>query len=325
MNTPTPAPFHSGELVVQQRLGLAERMHGVGQRVIRAFMPEQHRQFFAQLPFIVLGAVDSAGRPWASIRVGEPGFLHAPNQHQLDIAAPGIPGDPLRDGLQLGAAIGLLGIELHTRRRNRLNGQLRAIGDAGLSVAVEQSFGNCPKYIQARELDWVRDAQDQRPRAALQLAALDAAALALIAQADTLFVATHAPAQAGAATGSADVSHRGGRAGFVKIEDQHTLLVPDFAGNHYFMTLGNLQLDPRAGVLFIDFAQGHLLTLTGHAEVVWDSDELKAFDGAERAWRFHLAQAHWLYDALPLRWRFRDWSAHTLATGHWDTTDMKPV
>jgi uncharacterized protein len=323
LSTPADEPFHAGERALQERVGLVERMRGVGQRVIRPFMPEQHQQFFAQLPFVLVGAVDAMGRPWASMLVGEPGFMHSPHDRQLDIAARAIPGDPINEGLRVGAPLGFLGIELQTRRRNRVNGRLLAIGDAGLSLAVEQTVGNCPQYIQGRDVEWVRDASDMRPRSTLQLARLDADALRLIGQADTLFVATQAPAAADEPARGADVSHRGGRAGFVKIEDDRTLLVPDFAGNNMFMTLGNLQLDARAGVLFIDFERGDLLSLTGHAELVWDGEELKAFDGAERAWRFHLDEAFWLRDAVPLRWRFRDWSPNSLITGNWDEAAAK--
>jgi uncharacterized protein len=91
-------------------------------------------------------------------------------------------------------------------------------------------------------------------------------------------------------------------------QDERTLLVPDYSGNRMFMTLGNLQVDGRAGLLFIDFERGDLLTLTGRAEIVWDGPELASLDGAERAWRFHLDEGYWLRDALPLRWRFRDWA-----------------
>jgi ferredoxin-NADP reductase len=126
------------------------------------------------------------------------------------------------------------------------------------------------------------------------------------------------------ATGrGADVSHRGGRPGFVKVEDEHTFLVPDFTGNFFFMTLGNLQLNPRAGVLFIDFDTGDLLTLRGTAEVVWGGDELKAFDCAERAWRFRLDSGWRLREALPLRWAFRDFSPNSTLTGTWDEAEAR--
>lgn len=316
MDTPTARhdnPFHAGEQAVHERLGIRERMVGLGQRVIRTAMPEQHQRFFEQLPFMLAGSVDGAGRPWASVLVGQPGFVRAPGAKRLDFHARPIPGDPLADGLAPGAQLGFLGIELHTRRRNRVNGHVVALDTDGFSIEVEQSVGNCPQYIQGREFTWVRDADDLRPRGTEALTALDADARALIQRSDTLFIATHAPASAG----GADVSHRGGRPGFVKVEDDRSVLVPDFTGNFFFMTLGNLQLNPRAGVLFIDFDTGDLLTLTGTAEVVWDGDELTAFDGAERGWRFRMDGGWRLREALPLRWAFRDLSPNSALTGTW--------
>ncbi|MBY0469253.1 MAG: pyridoxamine 5'-phosphate oxidase family protein [Burkholderiaceae bacterium] len=305
-------PFHAGELAVQQRLGVADRMHSIGQKVVRNHLTPQHREFFAQLPFVLVGSVDAQQRSWASMLVGEPGFIGSPDDRHLRFAARPVPGDPLAEGLTAGAPLGLLGIELHTRRRNRVNGRVSEVGDHGFALAVEQTVGNCPQYIQGRDIEWVREAGDLQPRQREALNALDAPARALIAQADTLFIASHAPGA------GADVSHRGGRAGFVHIEDDHTFLVPDFMGNFMFMTLGNLAVNPRAGVLFIDFDSGDLLTLTGRAEVVWEGELLNTiatFDGAQRAWRFHLDAGWRLREALPLRWCLRDGSPPSQNTG----------
>jgi hypothetical protein len=297
------APFHAGEVAVQSRLGIAQRMDEIGRRVVRDHLPEQHQRFYEQLPFMLAGSVDAAGRPWATLLVGKPGFVQAPDAWHLTFDAQPMAGDPAADGMTPGAPLGLLGIELHTRRRNRVNGELQAAGVEGLRLRVRQTVGNCPQYIQGREYDWVRDAADTRPRAVERVDSLDGDAAWLIAAADTLFVATHAR------NAGADVSHRGGPAGFVVQEDARTLLVPDYSGNRMFMTLGNLQLDGRAGLLFIDFERGDLLTLTGRAEIVWDGPALAALgENAERAWRFHLDEGRWLRDALPLRWRFRDWA-----------------
>ncbi|RZL37100.1 MAG: flavin-nucleotide-binding protein [Rubrivivax sp.] len=298
----TPTPFHPGEVAVQARLGVAERMAEIGSRVVRDHMPEQHQQFYEQLPLMFAGSVDPAGRPWATVLVGKPGFVQAPDAWHLTFDAAPIPGDPAVAGLTVGAPLGLLGIELHTRRRNRVNGQLQAAGPDGLRLRVQQAVGNCPQYIQGREFAWVRGAADTRPRAVERVLQLDGGTAAFIAAADTLFVATHS------AGVGADVSHRGGPAGFVRLEGDRQLLVPDYSGNRMFMTLGNLQLDGRAGLLFIDFERGDLLTLTGRAEIVWGGPELATLPGAERAWRFHLDEGWWLRDALPLRWKFRDWA-----------------
>ena len=102
----SPDPFHSGEKAVQARLGVQERMLDVGRRVIRAYLPEQHREFYAQLPFVLVGSVDVLGRPWASVLVGEPGFMGSPDPTHLDIQARPVPGDPLEQGLMPGAPLG---------------------------------------------------------------------------------------------------------------------------------------------------------------------------------------------------------------------------
>lgn len=301
MNTPI-FPFHEGEQAVQRLVGMQARMAEIGPRVIRDHMPEQHQRFFEQLPMLLAGMADAQGRPWASVLVGEPGFIQASDAQQLHIGALPLPGDPMAGSLQPGADIGLLGIEPQTRRRNRANGHVTAVAAGGFAVAITQSVGNCPQYIQRREpVSQRADAPPPAPAEALSI--LDAAALALVGQADTLFIATRAPATTERPAGGADVSHRGGPAGFVRIEDAHTLLLPDYSGNQMFMTLGNLLVDDRAGLLFIDFDSGDLLTLTGHAELVWDGPDVAALARAQRAVRFRV-QAGWrLPKALPMRWR----------------------
>src|SRR6185369_3719115 len=147
-----PSPWHSGERALQASAGLGkEKMDRIGRAVFRDFMTEQHRDFFAELPFLVVGSIGTGGMPAASLLAGPPGFIASPDPRRLDIAAHPIPGDPLLDALKPGAPVGLLGIELWTRRRNRMNGRVIAADARGFSVAVDQSFGNCPQYIQRRD------------------------------------------------------------------------------------------------------------------------------------------------------------------------------
>ena len=208
-----------------------------------------------------------------------------------------------------GAPVGILGIDLATRRRNRANGSLRQVDAAGLTVTVSQSFGNCPQYIQARS--W----QDNGslPGPVERLAGLDGAAAGLIAGADTFFVASGSGGGA-MAMGGMDISHRGGRPGFVGIEGD-TLTIPDFHGNRYFNTLGNLTLDPRAALLFVDWTDGTALQLRGKVEILWDQDG--GFAGAERLWRVSIDGGWRRRGALPLRWSFRDYAPQLQWTGTW--------
>jgi uncharacterized protein len=318
MNAPA---FHEGERAAQSRVGAAvrERMAEIGPRVIRDFMPDQHREFFEQLPFVIAGTVDAAGQPWASVLAQPPGFIHSPDARHLTLHAQPLPGDPLQQTLVEGAAIGLLGIEPHTRRRNRMNGIVRGVKAEGFAVELSQSFGNCPKYIQAREPVYVEQAASAAGPVVHESAELDDAARRIIAQADTLFIATAYAgdkAQAGRA-GGVDVSHRGGKRGFVRVDADGTLTVPDFVGNYFFNTLGNLLVNPRAGLLFIDFDNGDLLYLAVTAEIIWGGPEVDSFAGAQRLMRFKVESMRLVESSLPLRWGEAELSPVLEATGAW--------
>jgi uncharacterized protein len=315
----TESPFHAGERAIHARFGAQERMDKQGRRAIRDYLLDQHRQFFAQLPYVIVGTVDAADNLWASVLVGEPGFLSSPDRHTLQIAAQPLLGDPLATTLAEGSDIGLLGIELHTRRRNRLNGTVTGTHPDGFGIRVRQSFGNCPQYIQARMFELGED-NPAVPKLVHPVASLGAVEQAMIAAADTFFIATaYQDRSAGAARG-VDVSHRGGKPGFVRIDngqDNQTLTVPDFSGNFYFNTFGNLELNPRAGLLFVDFAQGNLLYLTGTAEVIWEGAEITTYEGAERLFRFRLKQGYRVEGSLPLRWSTPEFSPFLEHTGSW--------
>jgi predicted pyridoxine 5'-phosphate oxidase superfamily flavin-nucleotide-binding protein len=326
----TGSPFHAGERALQALAGSREQMEAIGPRVVRDFLPEQHRAFFSQLPFVVVGSLDAGLQPWASVLAAPAGFMHSPDAMHLRIDALPAASDPLAGQLREGAALGLLGIQPHTRRRNRMNGTVESLDASGFSVAVQQSFGNCPRYIQAREpvLAPARGLQAAPP--AQWLDKLDLAAHRLIGSADTLFIATAYPNEvaegdeADASSHGVDVSHRGGRPGFVRIDGDDVLTVPDFNGNRFFNTLGNLAVHPRAGLLFIDFDSGELLHVAVTAEIVWNGPEVEAFEGAERLMRFRVTHALRRPAALPLRWGDAQLSPHLAGTGQWNT-GMRPL
>lgn len=273
-------PFHPGELQAQALVGVRAGAAG-----IRAAMPEQHRVFFGLLHYLLLASLDDAGAPRVRMLSGAPGFVDSPDPTLLRIAAP--------TDLVPGSAVGLLGVDFSTRRRNRVNGVVRANDGQVLTVAVEQSFGNCPQYIRLRDV--TSAAGEQHP---LQRAdGLSEAARGVVAGADTFFIAT-----TGGEYG-VDVSHRGGPAGFVRI-DGDSLSVPDYQGNRYFNTLGNLLLDARAALLFVGFDSGDVLELRGRVEIIWDVQASAVGGMAGRRWRFQVEESRLQRAALPLRWRF---------------------
>lgn len=311
------SPWHAGEVAMQRSAGVAEKLAGRGHLVLRDHLIDQHRLFYPQLPFVVAGTVDRGGDAWATILGNRPGFLQSPDPYRLSVVAARDAHDPADDGMNDGEAIGLLGIELHTRRRNRLNGVVRRHSAGGFDVVVQQSFGNCPQYIQLRDYAIVRDPAAAPAAAPQALDRLDDHARAMITEADTFFVASYVDRADG--TREVDVSHRGGKPGFVRVHQDGTLTIPDFSGNRFFNTLGNLIANPKAGLLFVDFSSGDLLQLSGDAEVVLQSPEIAAFEGAERLWRFAPRRILYRPDALPLRWAFQQdgWSPQSLKTGSW--------
>lgn len=312
-----PSPFHAGEVALQKTVGVAERMETFGRRVIRDFLPDQHRDFYRQLPFVVLGSVDSSGDAWVTLLSGKPGFMTSPDPQHLNFAAHPDPQDPATASLTDGAAVGLLGIELHTRRRNRMNGTLQQQTDQGFAVAVEHAFGNCPQYIQLRDFTFVREPEDFATVPAAQSLDIDDQHVrAMISAADTFFVSSYVDDAQGR---HVDASHRGGKPGFVRINADGSLTIPDFAGNLHFNTFGNFLLNPKAGLVFPDFATGDMLHLTGDAEVVLDSAEIAAFQGAERLWVFRPRKVVLRPAALPLRFALQadGWSPNSLMTGDW--------
>lgn len=320
------SPFHPGELAVQERLGVREKMDVFGRKVVRTFLPDQHRSFYSELPMIYVGHVDAKGRPWASVLTGDAGFISSPDETKLDFTARPFSGDPLGHGLQAGAPLGFVGVNPANRRRNRVNGVVTNATTNGFSIVVQQTFGNCPQYIQTRDVEWTRPASAPNDATLVQrLESLDDAGRALIISSDTFFVATSSSNAGGAKdVDGVDVSHRGGKPGFVKV-DGDTLTIPDFPGNLHYNTLGNIEANPQAGLLFMDHATGEILMLTGSAHVIWDGPDVESYRGAERLWQFKVAELVRLPQALPMRLPLNEYSPNLSLTAEWEEADSLRV
>ena len=321
------SPFHSGEQQVQSRVGVRAQVERAGRNMIREQLPDPFRELFEALPLLIVGSIDANDRVWASLLSGEPGFIRSPTSETLHIEARPALGDPLAAQLVPGSPLGLLGIQLETRRRNRANGRIVARNADSFSVHVEQSFGNCRQYIQAREprFDAGLLALAGPPRA--EGALLSAHSRELLERCDTLFIATaSAAAKRGGDGDGVDVSHRGGRPGFVRVDttpEGTRLTIPDFSGNFMFNTFGNLEVNPHAGIVCPDFATGDVLSITGEAHVVWDGPELTGFEGAQRLLVFDVAAGVVLDRALPLRFEGLDRSPDLLETGNWAEAEQR--
>lgn len=292
--------FHSGEIAVQVQAGVQEDAQRLCHLISNIIKPAA-QDFLRTQRLAIASTVDANGRIWASLLTGQPGFLQVLNEQTIQSNSIPVASDPLHQNLLGNDDIGLLAIDLTTRRRLRLNGKAQMQPGGTMLVQTQQIFFNCPKYIQVRHLE-TAEAELQGQPESRTFEALGEAQQHSIAQADTFFIASSYPKS------GADTSHRGGYPGFVQILDANKLVFPDYSGNNMFQTLGNLSVNPNAGLLFINFERGHTLQLTGKAEVIWDAERLTAFAGAQRLLEFHIDQVLETTNASPLRWRFGDYS-----------------
>lgn len=285
--------YHEGELLVQKRAGVEDAACKVG-AMFHDFVPEAARVFLANQRFLVIGSEDEKGLLWASPLTGPAGFVQAVEPQRILIEAKLAEDDPLTGALSSfqSAEAGLLAIEFETRRRMRVNGSVRPIAQ-GLELNVEQAYSNCPKYIQSRAIE---AEAALAPSSARGSSSLSDSQLRTVGNADTLFVASIHPER------GADASHRGGAPGFVRAVDERTLVLPDYRGNNMFNTLGNVAVDPRLGLLFVDFPTGDALQLSGTAEIVWNSPWLADLAGAQRAVVVHVDAVVERRAGIPLRW-----------------------
>ncbi len=298
-----PEVFHSGERQLQTRYGSRELLARNGARIVQPFLTEQLQTFFQALPYVCMASQDAMGRLWPTLLCHQPGFIQIPEPNQLIIRIHTDNHDPFTQGLTVGNHIGMLGIDLSNRRRNRVNGRITHRTTDAIHLKVDQAFGNCPKYIQQRSLTSAVPATPATPIVSQYFNSLQAG---IIQRADTCFITScHLPdagdKDVAAITQGIDISHRGGNPGFIEILDEQTLLLPDYPGNRFFNTLGNLLHQPVAGLLLLDFTHGHSLQLTGSCELDFGPPRENWPAGAERLIRFSLHKAVLRAQVLPLR------------------------
>lgn len=290
--------FHDGERAVQRLAGVTALADRVG-RSIRRDLPPAARSFLAERRWIVIGGLDGSDQPWPAVRAGLPGFAQAIDDRTVRIEASASP-EPMRDDmLRPGALVGLLAIDLATRRRLRFNGRVVGHDRAGLVLEADQVFSNCPKYIQRR---------DEGPAPTAGSAVTLGTSLGLtdaqrdrLRTADTFFIASARPGE------GVDVSHRGGMPGFVQVVGQR-LVWPDYNGNALFNTLGNLNAHPQAGLLVPDFDGGGALIVTGRVAIDWDPARASAYPGAERLVTMEVDRAIEQAGVLPAAFQLREYS-----------------
>jgi len=298
-------PFHEGELAIQERAGerdVARRNSvGISSRIVAGAL-----SFLARQRLLALTVAGEDGQLWTSVWCGEPGFVTSADGQRVTIR-PGLmtmsPDDPVRRRLAVGRDVGVLAIELASRRRLRINGTIEALLADEIRIVVRESVPNCPKYIQRRQPSASTTEAGKSPSESGRK--VDHKRRELVERADTAFVGSLHPAR------GVDASHRGGAPGFIRVVDTTTLRVPDYRGNGMFMTLGNFEVDSRASLAVIDFERRRVVSFSGSARLRFEAEHAQHPDGdTGRYWDFTVRE--WIEFDLPsaVRWERLDASPY---------------
>ena len=257
----------AGEVALADRVG-----GGIGERV-----PPAAADFLAEREMVVVAARAPGGQVWVTLLTGPEGFADAPDEGTVVVARRSGGGRPPAAGAGAGHPHARSGCSPSTRPPAAACGSTASPPPRprALTIATTQVFANCPKYIRPRRV--VAHRPDDPASAPVAPAARTGAALtaeqrAWVSGADTFFVGT------ADVDGAADASHRGGAPGFVHVVGDDRLRIPDYRGNSMYMTLGNVERQPAAGLLFVDWEGGSTLQLTGEVTVDHDLAAARALD-----------------------------------------------
>lgn len=297
--------YHSGERKIQKMVGETLAADANGRIITNTIIPGAIN-FLEKQPMAIVSSIDAENRVWASLLIGDFGFVRVPEPNKVlfvDSSIKSAASDIFYDNLQANGTIGTLFIELSSRRRFRLNGKT-TINQEGIELNVEEAYPNCPKYIQRRIISFPDHFKKTNPKHS-KGTTMNNTIHNWIENADTFFVGSMD------SFNNMDVNHRGGNTGFIEILDSGKLKIPDYQGNSMYNTLGNLILNPNLGLLFIDFEKGNTLQLTGKGELLFNqnaAEDLKKTNGTGRFWLFHmegwmLTEKHHSVD-----WKFLDYS-----------------
>ncbi|KAJ6625412.1 hypothetical protein B0H10DRAFT_2161916 [Mycena sp. CBHHK59/15] len=317
--------WHPGENIIHHKLNTFND-YGVSNLFmsISGDLPPEHAEFHSTcLPFVPVTTLDELGRPWGSIlasKDGKPGFIRAPRYSMLTVDANLWVGEPLiensklfgRDGPMLVAGIG---IEFATRRRNKFAGAISRLETANNSTKLEfrvnEAIGNCPKYINVRDLIPHPNTAPSVAYHRLHLSPGDRLpdeAISFITASDTVFFGTTYKAQVKDSMrfpSHLGMNQRGGRAGFIRVvpSDGRTVVIPDFSGNRFMTSLGNIEATPLASLTFVDFVSGDILYLTGDAENIVGPEAHQLMPLQKTLTTIHVTGYTLVRDALPVRQR----------------------
>ncbi|RAK97756.1 putative oxidoreductase, FAD-binding [Aspergillus ibericus CBS 121593] len=275
-------------------------------------------------PLLAIGSLDQEGRPWSTVWGGEAGFANPITQSTIEVNTPvdtsydpvvrillhDFANDPTATSGNQKIWSGLI-VDLETRRRAKLHGKgisgsldpadqeeipgLGHTGTAHLTVHIDASLGNCPKYLNKKRIIPTLPA----PKLISNSPQLSSEGVSLLDRADCLFVSS--------SHGSIDMDTniRGGPPGFVRLVSNEpsgaVFAYPEYSGNRLYQTLGNLQANPLAGYVFPDFDNGAALYITGQTQILIGKDAARVLPRSNLAVLVTITAARYVEKSLSFR------------------------
>lgn len=313
------APWNPGEERMHSLLHVPEHDNPTS-----LMLTPQASYMLQRAPLIAIGTLDSQQRPWTTLWGGDPGFseplgggvigtrtiVDGVNDPVVQSLVSGLPkGEVLQGNSKMLAG---LTIDLMTRKRVKIFGRMiaGALGEVKVEYAnpeqeedspetqdqlqliykVEQSLGNCPKYLNQYEIEPALVTS----KLVSKSGTLSTDAKALISRSDMFFLSTSTDEDM-------DTNHRGGPAGFVRIVSDTEFVYPEYSGNRLYQSLGNLQMNPHIGVTFPDYETGNILYTTGEADILVGQDAAKLLPGSNLAVKIKISEARYVESGLPFR------------------------
>ncbi|MCJ1229156.1 hypothetical protein MMC12_005821 [Toensbergia leucococca] len=313
--------FHEGEEKMRSLLHVP-----AGENPTSPFLTPGAAYMLQTAPLLAIGILDIEGRPWSTIWGGDPGFARPLAQSIIGVKtlASGWKHDPVIEAL-IGirkdedfyeekhhqAVVSGLTIDLASRSRIKFSGKVAAvaferpssdieeqeakIGQVQLVLKIEQSLGNCPKYLNKKQII----ASLPEPKLISNSLPFPQSAIELLGKTDLFFISSSNH------DSSMGTNYRGGPPGFVRVivndESGTTLAYPEYSGNRLYQTLGNLQTTPKAGLVFPDFDTGDVLYITGTTEILFGKEAAALLPRSNLAVKIRVTAVRFVQRGLPFR------------------------
>ena len=328
-------PWHEGEIAMAK----AMKVPNMDNPTVPMLSP-QLANHSRVVPLIAIGTLDKQGRPWTTLWGGEKGISQPIAQGILGVRSQVVTHhDPVVEELVgkegdgtvvreegVGRMVSGLTIDLETRKRTKLFGRMvagaltlredeatdsqQSIAEVQLVLKIEQSLGNCPKYLNKKHIEPAAS----HPELVSDSPQLPQRALDLLSKADLFFLSS--------ANNDLDMdtNQRGGPAGFVRVISNEAsgavLCYPEYSGNRLYQTLGNLKVNPVLGICVPDFDTGDMLYLTGTTEVLIGPAAASILPRSNLAVKITITSARFVATALPFRGTAGELSPYNPAVRH---------